>query len=310
MITDVSGILVGHYTDEKAITGCTVILCSPKTVASCDVRGSAPGSRELALLAPDKQMQEVHAILLTGGSAFGLGAANGVMQYLVERNIGYQTPWARVPIIPSAVIFDLNVGDTKIFPLPENAYSACKNASSKFEQGNVGAGAGATVGKWNGLQSAMKGGVGSTSLKSGDVIVGAIAVVNAVGDVINRDGSILAGAHEGGKFLGEAGRLQSFQNDRNLMRNTNTTLVVIATNVRLSKVDVNRVAQRAHDGIARAIIPSHTTFDGDTTFALSAGDVFAPIDLVAEMGAEVTAEAIRSAVMQARTMAGFRGLKG
>lgn len=310
MITDVPGILVGHYTDEKALTGCTVILCPPTTVASCDVRGSAPGSRELALLAPDKQMQEVHAILLTGGSAFGLGAANGVMQYLRERNIGYQTPWALVPIVPSAVIFDLNVGDSKIFPTQENAYIACRNASSTFEQGNVGAGTGATIGKWNGLQSAMKGGIGSASVKSGDVIVGAIAVVNAVGDVVNNDGSILAGAQEKGKFLGVKGRLQSFQNERNLMRNTNTTLVAVATNVRLSKVDVNRIAQRAHDGIARAVVPSHTTFDGDTTFALSAGNISAPIDLVAEMGAEVTAEAIRSAVKHARTTADIQGLAG
>ncbi len=310
MITDVPGILVGHYTDEKAVTGCTVVLCPPKTTASCDVRGSASGSRELALLAPDKQMQEVHAILLTGGSAFGLGATNGVMQYLAEHNIGYQTPWALVPIVPSAVIFDLNVGASKTFPLPEDAYAACMNASSTFAVGNVGAGTGATVGKWNGLQSAMKGGVGSASLKNGEVIVGAIAVVNAVGDVVNRDGTILAGAQENGKFLGENGRLQSFRNDRNLSRNTNTTLVVVATNVRFSKVDVNRVAQRAHDGMARAIVPSHTTFDGDTTFALSAGNVSAPIDLVAEMGTEVTAEAIRSAVKHARTTAGVRGLAG
>lgn len=255
-------------------------------------------------------MQEVHAILLTGGSAFGLGAANGVMQYLAERNIGYQTPWALVPIVPSAVIFDLNTGDPKTFPLPENAYAACVNASSIVALGNAGAGTGATVGKWNGLQSAMKGGVGSVSLRNGDVIVGAIAVVNAVGDVVNLDGSILAGAQENGKFLGADGRLQSFRNDRNLSRNTNTVLVVVATNVHLSKVDVNRAAQRAHDGIARAVVPSHTTFDGDTTFALSAGDVSAPIDLVAEMGAEATAEAIRSAVKHARTTAGIRGLAG
>ena len=158
MITDVPGILVGHYTDCKALTGCTVVLCPPKTIASCEVRGSAPGSRELALLAPEKQMQEIHAILLTGGSAFGLGAANGVMKYLAENKIGYQTPWALVPIVPSAVIFDLNVGDATIFPTQDDAYQACTNASVKVEQGNVGAGTGATVGKWHGLDSAMKGG--------------------------------------------------------------------------------------------------------------------------------------------------------
>ena len=296
MITDVPGILVGHYTDRKALTGCTVILCPPKTIASCEVRGSAPGSRELALLAPEKQMQEIHAILLTGGSAFGLGAANGVMKYLAENKMGYQTPWALVPIVPSAVIFDLNVGDATIFPTQDDAYRAGANASVEFEQGNVGAGTGATVGKWHGLDSAMKGGVGTSSIKIGEVVVGALAVVNAVGDVIGHEGNILAGAQHNGKFFGSENRLNSLQNEGMLLRNINTTLVVVATNVRLSKVDCYRVAQRAHDGMARAIVPSHTTFDGDTTFALSAGKISAPIDLVAEMGAEATAESIRAAV--------------
>ncbi len=296
MITDVPGILVGHYTDRKALTGCTVVLCPPKTIASCEVRGSAPGSRELALLAPEKQMQEIHAILLTGGSAFGLGAANGVMKFLAENKVGYQTPWALVPIVPSAVIFDLNVGDSTIFPNQDDAYQASANASVKVEQGNVGAGTGATVGKWHGLDSAMKGGVGTFSVKIGEVIVGALAVVNAVGDVVGREGNILAGAQHKGKFFGGENRLNSLQNEGMLLRNINTTLVVVATNARLSKVDCYRVAQRAHDGMARAIVPSHTTFDGDTTFALSVGKISAPIDLVAEMGAEATAESIRAAV--------------
>ncbi len=300
MITDVPGILVGHYTNNVALTGCTVLLCPPKTIASCDVRGSAPGSRELALLAPDKQTQEIHAILLTGGSAFGLGAANGVMKFLAERKIGYQTPWALVPIVPSSVIFDLNVGDSKIFPTPDDAYQACKNASVSVEEGNVGVGSGATVGKWHGLNSAMMGGVGTVSLNMGKVIVGALAVVNAVGDVVGRDGNILAGAQQGGNFLGSEGRLSSLQDQSLLTRNINTTLVVVATNARLSKVDCHRIAQRAHDGMARAVIPSHTTFDGDTTFALSAGEISAPIDLVAEMGAEAAAESIRAAVKHSK----------
>ena len=302
MITDIPGITVGHHTDHKALTGCTVILFPPKTIGSCDVMGSAPGSRELALLAPDKQVHEVHAILLTGGSAFGLGAANGVMQFLVEKNVGYQTSWALVPIVPAEVIFDLNVGDSRIFPTSENAYAACKNASKIFESGNVGAATGATVGKWNGLATAMTGGVGSFSMEFGGVRVGALAVVNAVGDIIARDGSILAGAQLEGKFLGEKGRMESFQDEKMLLRNTNTTLVVVATNARLSKVDCNRVAQRAHDGMARAIVPSHTTYDGDTTFALSAGSAIASIDLVAEMGAEATSEAIRAAVRHSKPM--------
>ena len=307
-MTSVQGIRVGHYTDEKNLTGCTVVLCPPNTIASCDVRGSAPGSRELALLAPDKQVQEVHAILLTGGSAFGLGAANGVMQFLSEKNIGYQTPWAIVPIVPSAVIFDLNVGSAKIFPTQENAYQASASASENFVVGNVGAGTGATIGKWNGLECAMKGGVGSASLSNGELVVTAIVVVNAVGDVIDEWGNILAGAQRDGKFLGNENRHQAMMNERLLSRNINTTLVVVTTNAKLNKIDTLRVAQRAHDGMARAIVPCHTTFDGDIAFALSTGLVNAPIDVVAEMGAEATVLAIRNAVLSATTITGFPGL--
>jgi L-aminopeptidase/D-esterase-like protein len=307
MITRVPGITVGHYTDEKNITGCTVILCPRNTVASCDVRGSSPGSRELMLLAPEKQMQEVHAILLSGGSAFGLGAANGVMRYLVERQIGYATPWALVPIVPSAIIFDLNIGSSTVFPNPENAYEACVHASVTFEQGSVGAGTGAVTGKWNGFEHAMKGGIGSASVQIGSVIVGAIAVVNAVGDVMDGKGNIIAGAQKNGTFFGADQRFQTLNNEKLLTRNTNTTLVVVASNAALNKVDTFRVAQRAHDGMARTIVPCHTTFDGDVTFALSTGAVKAPVDLVAEMGAEATAEAIRTAVVQARERGGVRG---
>lgn len=307
MITDIPGISVGHYTDEKNITGCTVILCPPNTIASCEVRGNSPGSRELALLAPEKQMQEVHAILLSGGSAFGLGAANGVMQYLVEQKIGYKTPWALVPIVPSAIIFDLNIGSSSVFPTPENAYQACKSASSTFAQGSIGAGTGAVVGKWSGFENAMKGGFGSASVKNGSVVVGAAAVVNAVGDIVHKEGTVLAGAHKSGRFLGEDGRLNSFNNELLLSRNANTTLVVVASNAKLNKTDTYRVSQRAHDGMARAITPCHTTFDGDVTFSLSTGKETAPIDLVAEMAAEATSEAIRNAV---RTAKGRGGVKG
>lgn len=308
LITDVDGITVGHYTDDENITGCTVILCPPKSVASCDVRGSSPGSRELMLLAPERQMQEVHAILLSGGSAYGLGAANGVMQFLAERNIGYRTPWAIVPIVPTAIIFDLNIGSATAFPSSENAYAACSNAAMDFAQGSVGAGTGAVTGKWNGFQSAMKGGIGSSSVRIKDVVVGAIAVVNAVGDVVDEHGSVIAGAQENGRFFDTAERLQRLQSDHLLTRNTNTTLAVVATNARLSKVDMFRTAQRAHDGMARAVIPCHTTFDGDAVFALSAGTVTAPVDLVAEMGAEATAAAIRNAVRHARGRGGVTGL--
>ena len=308
MITDVPGILVGHDTDEHNITGCTVILCPPGTVASCDVRGSSPGSRELVALAPDKQMQQIHAVLLSGGSAFGLGAANGVMKFLVEKKIGYQTPWAIVPIVPSAIIFDLNIGSSEVFPTQENAYRACIVASVRFDQGSVGAGTGAVVGKWNGFENAMKGGVGSASVSSGDLIVGAIAVVNAVGDIIDSDGSTIAGSRIDGKYYSANDRLIKFRNDHLLTRNTNTTLVVAASNARLSKVDTHRVAQRMHDGMARAVQPCHTTFDGDVTFALSTGTVTAPVDFVAELAADVTALAIRNAVRFAQGRGGVKGV--
>ncbi len=309
MITDVPGITVGHYTDKENITGCTVILCPPNTVASCDVRGSSPGSRELALLAPDKQMQEVHAILLSGGSAFGLGAANGVMKYLAEKNIGYKTPWAIVPIVPSAIIFDLNIGSSSVFPTQENAYTACQNASVNVEQGSVGAGTGAVVGKWSGFENAMKGGIGTASMKSGEVIVGAIAVVNSVGDIIDSDGTTIAGACINGKFSEPLERLEKFKNDRLLTRNTNTTLIVVASNAKLSKIDTHRVSQRMHDGMARAIQPCHTTFDGDLTIALSTGEIIAPIDFVAEIAADVAAQAIRNAVRCAKSLGGMKGLQ-
>ena len=308
MITDVPGILVGQYTDEKNITGCTVILCPANTVASCDVRGSSPGSRELAALAPDKQMQQIHAILLSGGSAFGLGAANGVMKYLVEMNVGYKTPWAIVPIVPSAIIFDLNIGSSSVFPTPENAYTACKTASQKFDQGSVGAGTGAVVGKWNGFENAMKGGIGSASYSSGDLVVGAAAVVNSVGDILEKDGKTIAGSRHNGIYFERSERLEKFKNDHLMTRNTNTTLVIVASNAKLGKVDTHRVAQRAHDGMARAIQPCHTTFDGDVSFALSTGQVNAPIDFIAELAAEVTSEAIRNAVRFAKGRGGIKGL--
>ncbi|MCI0706823.1 MAG: P1 family peptidase [Ignavibacteriae bacterium] len=311
MITAVSGFKIGHYTDRTALTGCTVILCPPKTRASYEVRGASPGSRELELLSPEKKMQEVHAILLTGGSAFGLSAADGVMKWLSEHNIGYETPWAKVPIVPGAVIFDLNIGDGTVRPDANAGYAACENATSApSEEGNIGAGTGATVGKWKGMDTRMKGGFGGASKTVGDIIVGAVAVVNAVGDIIGEDGRILAGARsENGKFAGESDPLRSFAAGK-VIANTNTTLVVAATNADFGKIELHRIAQRMHDGMARAIVPAHTSYDGDATFALSCGAVKADFDLVAEIAASVTAEAIRRAVRAAKSAGDVTGLAG
>ncbi len=311
MLTSVPGFKVGHYTDAAALTGCTVVLCPPKTRASCEVRGASPGSRELALLAPDKTMQEVHAILLTGGSAFGLAAADGVMRYLADHNIGYETPWVKVPIVPAAVVFDLNVGKSSVRPDAESGYEACKNAKSGIlSEGNIGAGTGTTIGKWKGMEFWMKGGFGSASQSIDDLVVGVAAVVNSVGDIIGESGRVLAGSRSiDGKFYGDSDPHRVFARGKVLER-TNTTLVVAATNADLSKVDLHRICQRMHDGMARAVQPVHTSYDGDVTFALSWGSVRADVDMVAEVAARLTADSIRRAVKAAKSVQGIPGLAG
>jgi L-aminopeptidase/D-esterase-like protein len=293
MIPD--GFSIGHWTDASACTGCTVLLCPPGTVGGCDVRGSSPGTRETALLESGKKMQEVHAVLLSGGSAFGLAAADGVMRFLEERGRGYRTPWGIVPIVPAAVVFDLNTGSASIRPTAASGYAAAQGASAAaIPEGTVGAGTGATVGKWGGPVYSMPGGFGLSSLEQNGLIVSAAAVVNALGDIVDDAGRTLAGARDrDGLWRSAADPL------RRLARApapSNTVLVALLTNARLSKVDANRAAMRAHDGLARAVRPAHTSYDGDTIFCLASGVVAADIDLVAEMGAEATAMSIRRSV--------------
>lgn len=309
MLTSVPGFKVGHFTNREAMTGCTVILCPPKTCASCEVRGNSPGSRELALLAPEKSMQEVHAILLTGGSAFGLAAADGVVKWLEEHGTGYQTPWAKVPIVPAAVVFDLNVGSSAVRPDSSAGYAACDHATSDtIEEGTIGAGTGTTVGKWKGVEYWMKGGVGTASISISDLVVGCLVVVNAVGDIIDANGKVLAGARsKEGTFIGDDDRFRPLARGK-VLQQANTTLAVVATNADLTKLQLYRMAQRMHDGFARAIVPVHTSYDGDVTFALSNGTVNADLDLVAEISAQVTAEAIRRAVKAAKGVSGVPGL--
>jgi L-aminopeptidase/D-esterase-like protein len=251
-------------------------------------------------------MQEVHALLLTGGSAFGLAAADGVMRFLEEQDVGYKTPWGRVPIVPGAVIFDLNIGSPAVRPTWESGYAAAASArEDAATQGSIGAGVGATVGKWAGTDARMRGGLGLASLAHEGLLVTAIAVVNAVGDVVDGDGSVLAGARSAsGEWFAQEDPLRRIRISRGAPPDlVNTTLVAILTNARLSKVDANRVAQRGHDGLARALCPVHTSFDGDVVFALASGPVEAQMDLVAEMGAAASASAIRSAVTHARPLA-------
>ena len=314
-ITDVTGLKVGHYTDKEAVTGCTVILCETGAVAGVDVRGSAPGTRETDLLRPMNLVEKVQAVLLSGGSAFGLDAAGGVMRYLEERGFGHETLVAKVPIVPAAIIFDLNVGSSKIRPGIEEGYQACLTATEKeVAEGCVGAGTGATVGKILGIERATKSGLGTASCKIGDeVIVAALVVVNAIGDVIDhKTGKILAGPRneENNGFLSTVELLTG--NTSSYIKSplpTNTTLGVVATNAKLTKEQVNKLAQMAQDGIARAINPSHTMYDGDAMFALSLGDKTGDITVLGTAAAEVVANAIGRAVQQAETLAGIPAMK-
>lgn len=294
-LTAIEGITVGHATDATARTGCTVVLCPAGATAGVDVRGAAPGTRETEALRPGRLVQKAHAVLLTGGSAFGLDAASGVVQYLEEQNIGFPAGPVRVPIVPAAVIFDLAVGDAKVRPDCQMGYQACLNATDEpVVMGAVGAGTGATVGKAPGV-TPSQGGVGSACkrLESG-LIVAAIVVVNALGNVVDPEtGKILAGGKEDGDFVDITERLL----DANLVPGTNTTIGVVATNAALSPAETTRVAEMAHDGMARAIRPSHTMFDGDTLFTLATGvHTGSSINTVGILAAEVVAAAIVNAV--------------
>ena len=295
-LTAIEGITVGHATNTAARTGCTVILCPSGATAGVDVRGAAPGTRETDALRSGRLVQKAHAVLLTGGSAFGLDAAGGVVQYLEERNVGFPAGPVRVPIVPAAVIFDLRVGDAKVRPDREMGYQACQNATdAPVEMGAIGAGTGATVGKGPGVTPAP-GGVGSACvcLDSG-LIVAAITVVNALGNVVDpTTGEILAGGTENGNLVDITERLLDANN---IVRGTNTTIGVVATNATLTPAEVNRVAEVAHDGMARAIRPAHTMFDGDTLFALATGaHTGSSMNTVGILAAEVVAEAIVNAV--------------
>lgn len=316
-IADVSGIRVGQATDLQGLTGCTVVLCEDGAVGGVDVRGSAPGTRETDLLRPMTLVQRVHAVLCAGGSAFGLAAADGVMRYLEGRGVGFDTGIEgvpRVPIVPAAVIFDLGVGDSRARPTAEMGEAACRAASTTVEEGSVGAGTGATVGKMLGAASAMKGGVGSWSVAlPGGVVVGALVVVNAFGDVLDdRTGQILAGAREPGGtgFLNTARALQSMEVLPPLGIGGHTTLAVVATNARLTKEEANALARIAHDGFARVIAPVHTLYDGDTVFALSAGEAQAGALALGAAAVGAVAEAVQRAVRAARTLGGIPGLAG
>ena len=305
-ITDVGGIEVGHHTDSRRPTGCTVIITRGGAVAGVDVRGAAPGTRETDLLHPSNLVDRVHAILLAGGSAWGLDAASGVMQWLEENNIGLPVGFGLVPIVPAAVLFDLPVGDARIRPDAAAGYAACVAASAHApDQGSVGAGAGALVGKIFGLKRAMRGGIGTASITVDGITVGAIVACNAVGDVIDPNtGQVLAGARtlDGKSLLNSRDALLAGMSPQPVLAGTNTTIGVVATDAIVTKAQAHRLAQVAHDGLARSINPVHTLSDGDTLFALGTGAAgkSAGMLLLSTLAAEVTARAVVRAILAAK----------
>lgn len=304
-IVDVAGLSVGHFTDTRRPTGCTVVLVPEGATCGVDVRGAAPGTRETELLSPLNAVEQVHAVLLSGGSAFGLDAAGGVMRWLEERGIGVTVGPARVPIVPAAILFDLWLGDVRIRPDAAAGYAACEAASRQPPaQGNVGAGAGASVGKLFGIERAMRGGIGSASVTVAGVTVGALVAVNALGDVIDpASGQPVAGARsaDGRSLMNTMAALLRGELPAPLQPGQATTIGVIATDARLSKAQANKVAQMAHDGLARSVNPVHTMGDGDTLFALATGASRrdASVTLLGALAAEVSARAVLRAVRSA-----------
>ncbi len=322
-ITDVPGIEVGHAQNHEALTGCTAILCRKGAVAGVDVRGGAPGTRETDLLDPINLVEKVHAIMLAGGSAFGLDAASGAMRYLEEKKIGFNTGTIRVPIVPSAILYDLGVGRADIRPDAAMGYEACMNASGRVvQEGNVGAGCGASVGKIFGQKQAMKSGLGSASISVGKgIVVGALAAVNAFGDVIDpQNGMILAGVRSAkvgplqlgapGYFADTMELMKSFlgRTVLNFATRANTVLGVVATNASFTKTQMTKIAQMAQDGFARSMRPAHTMLDGDVVFAVATGGRQADVSTVGAFAAEALALAVVRAVRMAAPAGGMPGL--
>ena len=321
-IVDVRGIEVGYAQDHEALTGCTVILCRKGAVGGVDVRGGAPGTRETDLLDPINLVEKVHAVVLAGGSAFGLDAATGVMRYLEEKKIGFNTGAAKVPIVPAAILYDLNIGRADVRPDSAMGYRAAASASSDTsEEGNVGAGTGASIGKMFGATLATKSGVGTASMDiGGGVILGALVAVNAFGDVVDpQTAKILAGLRSGKVGPLRIGKKGYFADTLTMMKGAigrgilgvaaraNTVIGVVATNAKLNKAQATKVAQMAQDGVARAIRPAHTMLDGDVLFALSTGAEKVDVSTVGAFAAEVMAQAIVRAVRMASPAGGLPG---
>jgi len=309
-LTAVPGIRVGHATDPDGLTGCTVVLCEKGAVGGVDQRGGAPGTRETDLLRPLHMVEKAHAVLLSGGSAYGLAAADGVMRYLEEQGVGFDTRVAKVPIVPAAILFDLDLGDAQARPDAAMGYAACQAATDDpVAEGNVGAGTGATAGSILGPGRAMKSGLGSAAVSlGGGLIVGALIAANPFGDILEPDtGEILAGVRQlrSDEPADTLATMRSFVGKTILRFAASTVIGVVATNARLTKEEANLVARMAQDGVARAVRPAHTLFDGDTLFALATGQKRANVNLIGAYAAEVTAQAIARAARAARSAGGL-----
>lgn len=310
-IMDIGGFKAGHAQDEKGITGCTVLLFDKQAPAGVDIRGGGPASRETPLLNPVADAKGIHGLVLSGGSAFGLDAAGGVMKYLEERNIGFDVGVTKVPLVVQSCIFDLVIGDKDARPDGKMGYEACENATyDNFKQGNYGAGMGATVGKYMGRECSMKSGIGSYAVQIGELKVGAVVAVNALGDIYDIDtDSKIAGAldTDGKLFDDETAYFKAAASIQNMFTG-NTTIGTIITNAGLEKTALNKVASMAHNGYGRAIRPVHTMADGDSIYAVSVGDVAADINLVGPLSAYVMAKAIASAARSARSIDGYKAV--
>jgi L-aminopeptidase/D-esterase-like protein len=308
-ITDIADLHVGHWTDRRAATGCTVILCEKGAVAGIDVRGGAPGTRESSLLRPETLVQQVHAVFLTGGSAYGLDVGSGIMRYLEERGVGFPYAGATVPIVCGAVLFDLNIGRADVRPTAESGYRACVAAKGgRVAQGSVGAGTGATVAKVRTLERGLKGGIGTAAEHIGDLVVAALVAVNAFGEIVDSaTGRVVAGPR------GAPGRFDSTLDviraagPSVVLPVTNTTIGVVATNATLTKTQATAVAQMAHDGIARAVRPAHSPVDGDCIFALATCER-SEVDNVLTIGAFAAAAADRAIVRAVNAATGLAGV--
>ncbi|OON95729.1 MAG: peptidase [Epulopiscium sp. Nele67-Bin005] len=300
---------IGHAQDVEGATGCTVFLPDECAVAGVDIRGGGPASREAHLLDSQMAATGIHAILLSGGSAFGLDAAGGVMQFLEERNIGFDVGVTKVPLVCQSSLFDLMVGDMKARPNKEMAYEACQNASyNENEQGNIGAGTGCTVGKVLGPKYAMKCGLGTYATQLGDIKVGALVAVNALGDIYNPEtGKQVAGLLTPNKTSLRSSESVLYEQTQPNLFTGNTTLGIVVTNCKFSKSEMNKIASMAHNGYARAISPVHTTADGDSIYAVSTGEVESDVNVIGTLASRVIEKAILSAVLHTKSAYGFKG---